>query len=195
MAAKKKPSAAPVAKPADAAVSQARIAALLGCNSRTVREYLSRGIIPESARAPGGKLFEVAAVSSVAFYQREQLAGRAAASDDLDPVRANVELKQIQARVAGEEFRIKQAKACLIEGETIRREAVTLACSAVVSALRSGLESLPVEVNAIVGGIDSLQAEAIRDAVHQKLDDCAADMASAVRRTVLDTALSEDDDQ
>lgn len=193
MAAKKKPSPATPPHAGDVVVTQARVAQLLGCSTRTVREHLSRGVIPESARASGGRLYEIAAVSAVAVYQREILAGRQAVSEDLDPVRAGVELKLIQAKVAGEEFRIKSAKADLIQGETIKREAVTIACSAVVSALRSGLESLPIEINAIVGGIDTMQAEAIRDAVHQKLDDCASDMANAVRRTVLDTALSEDD--
>lgn len=173
----------------DTVVTQTRVARLLGVSSRTVRDYVARGVIPATAVGAGGKLYEIAAVSSVAEHLRESAAGRkivnpSSGSDSIDPVEANARLRIAQTHVAKEQLRISRAKANLLEGATIRRPAVEAAMRAVISSTRASLEALPVELNSLLGGITTDDQLAVEDLIERKLSEMASQLPAAVSRTI-----------
>ncbi|MBU4531240.1 MAG: hypothetical protein KUA43_13840 [Hoeflea sp.] len=192
MAAKKKPATA------DNLVTQARIAELCGCVPRTVREYLQRGIIPASTRGANGKLYERAAVSAVVCHFRESAAGRSIAAgpdgQEIDPIRANAELRVAQTHVAREQLRVVRAKGNLLEGQVIRRPSVEAAMRAVIAGTKASLVALPIEINSALGGLPTADQLVIEDLVERKLADMAREMPAAIARTIAAENGEDDED-
>lgn len=184
MATKKKTSPTAPASTGDVAVTQARIAALLGCSTRTVREHLSRGVIPDSARAPGGKLYEVAAVSSVVHHFRESAAGRSVSTgpdgDALDPVAEGALLKRQQRIESEERTKLHQHKLRLARGEVITSPAVTAALAGQISVARQRLLSLPQALANRCPGLAAPVVVAADDLVRSIL----GDLAQGARRDI-----------
>lgn len=182
----------------DGLVTQARVAELCGCAPRTLREYLIRGIIPASARGPKGRLNEVEAVSAVVNHFRESAAGRSIATgpdgEEIDPIRANAELRVAQTHVAREQLRVVRAKGNLLEGQTIRRPSVEAAMRAVIAGTKASLVALPVEINSALGGLPVDDQLAIEDLIERKLADMARELPAAVARTIAAENGSDDED-
>lgn len=182
----------------DAVVTQTRVARLLGVSPRTVRDYVARGIIPSTAVAAGGRLYEIGATSAVAEHLRESAAGRKIGNatdgaDSIDPVEANARLRIAQTAVAKEQLRVVRARASLLEGEQIRRPAVEAAIRAVISSTRASLQAVPIELHSLLGGLSTDDQLAVEDLIERKLIDMANQLPAAVSRTIA-AELGEDEE-
>lgn len=193
MAQKPTKSAQADAQSSDKPVTQARIAALLGVSSRTVRDYVQRGIIPESAKTAGGKLLEVAAVSAVAAHLREQAAGRtekaATTLDDgteIDPVAEQALLRRQQRIESETRTKLHEHKLRLARGEVIKAQAVSAALAGQISVARMRLLSLPQAIANRCPGLPNAAVIAADDVVRGILSDLASgakrDIENEIRR-------------
>jgi DNA-binding transcriptional MerR regulator len=168
----------------DALVTQCRVAELCGCAPRTLREYLSRGIIPTSARGTKGTLYERAAVSAVVNHFRESAAGRSVSTgldgDTLDPVAEGALLKRQQRMESEERTKLHQHKLRLARGEVITAGAVNAALAGQISVARQRLLSLPQALANRCPGLAAPVVVAADDLVRSIL----GDLAQGARRDI-----------
>jgi phage terminase Nu1 subunit (DNA packaging protein) len=142
-------------------ISEAQMSALLGTNTRTVRDWAARGVLVKNGR-------QYAALESLHAYihhLREQAAGRSTANG-----RTLADEKAEDVRIGRQ---IKELKLAQLRGEVLTLDEVTESWSNFAAAVRAAVLALPGKARSTIPHLTAHDAENLKRLCRNALSDLA----------------------